>query len=264
MSMKKITALLLGLLAALALWGCEKEYPAPPSAPEVLQQLQPQLEQKAASYREAWGISDLTVQARLEVFRLEPMTRDSSGDAHYLVEYYMVSDVLEEMIYNNTLTQAQINEIEEFSVKCRDFVLNGYEVTLTDVTQLPTLALAGGEVKYTFSHGVILRGDEVVYVAPDADLELPLKVGDSLQEALDNVIPLKPYVGMDVSKIDKTEMGPHAKEAYNYKNDKKGKHRCTLYYWMEGSRCTMIVRVQDDTGKVILVEENPAGSYFGN
>ena len=264
MSMKKITALLLGLLAALALWGCEKEYPAPPSAPEVKEQLQPQLDQQAASHGAQWAIEDLKIQADLEVLLLEQKSRNSSGQAQYLVTYEMVSDILEEMIYNNTLTQAQIHEIEGFSVKCRDFVLNGYEVILTDVTQLPTLALAGGEVKYTFSHGVILRGDEVVYVAPDADLELPLKVGDSLQEALDNVIPLKPYVGMDVSKIDKTEMGPHAKEAYNYKNDKNGKHRCTLYYWMEGSRCTMIVRVQDDIGKVILVEENPAGSYFGN
>ena len=33
---------------------------------------------------------------------------------------------------------------------------------------------------------------------------------------------------------------------------------------MEGSRCVFIARVQDDTGKVILVEEKSAGSYFGN
>ena len=73
-----------------------------------------------------------------------------------------------------------------------------------------------------------------------------------------------PYLGMDVSMIDSTGMGPHTKVGYNYKNDSKGKHRCTLYYWIEDGRCKLIVRVQDDTGEVILVEENPAGSYFGN
>lgn len=78
--------------------------------------------------------------------------------------------------------------------------------------------------------------------------------------------PVEPYVGMDASLIDKTGLGMYTKTGHNtqkYANDPK-RHDCTLYYWMEDGRCIFLARVQDDIGKVILVEESPAGSYFGN
>lgn len=80
----------------------------------------------------------------------------------------------------------------------------------------------------------------------------------------------KPYVGMDSKYINQTILGPYDKTGYNEKREfdsKTGKHKdhqCTLYYWMDGSSCIFIARVQNDIGEVIDVEDHPKGSYFGN
>ena len=78
-----------------------------------------------------------------------------------------------------------------------------------------------------------------------------------------------PYIGMSGDDIDSTKLGKHTKTGKNkrYFVDDYGTHRvhdCTLYYWMEGSSCIFLARVDDDTNEVINVDDQPAGSYFGN
>ena len=78
----------------------------------------------------------------------------------------------------------------------------------------------------------------------------------------------KPYVGMDVKYINKTSLGNYDKTGTNERkesiNGRTITHKCTLYYWMDGSSCIFIARVQNDIGEVIYVDDHPAGSYFGN
>lgn len=84
------------------------------------------------------------------------------------------------------------------------------------------------------------------------------------EELLQRIKEGKPYVGMDAQYIDMTSLGRHDDTNYNMKKIGNKDHRCTLYYWMDGSRCIFIARVQDDIGEVIDISENPSGSYFGN
>ncbi len=84
------------------------------------------------------------------------------------------------------------------------------------------------------------------------------------EELLRRITEGKPYVGMDSKYISMTSLGAYDKTDYNKKKIGNKDHRCTLYYWMEGSRCIFIARVQDDIHEVINIDANPTGSYFGN
>ena len=109
---------------------------------------------------------------------------------------------------------------------------------------------------------------EQIEIAPTEEIIAPEEPKETEEELLARIAAGVPYVGMDSKYIDMTSLGVHSKTGTNYKkvqqNGYTTRHACTLYYWIDGSSCLFIARVQDDIHEVIHVEERPSGSFFGN
>ena len=190
--MKKIAILLLICFMSCLSFGCAEESKPvaykPLTEEEVRTAIENMLAPQIQAYNEAFGIDDLSVDIQFKECKInEPLRSD--GEIYYdgWVSYY-IRDIIHSPTLLTPLTTGEftdemLKQLSAIQFEYPTFYYEDYEIFGMSAMACPTFADENGQ-EYTVTEGIMLKGDIIAYISPDAHLEFDAKVGDNIYHVI--------------------------------------------------------------------------------
>ncbi len=159
----------------LCFTGCAKEPEnqriTESEAAQVIEEfLAPQINE----YKKAFQVDDLSVEVQIKTFKMIGDTHVSCG-----IRDIILSPTLSGHLRDGTFTEEMLRQLSTIEFEYEEMEHNGFSIRASSCLLYPIIRDEDGN-EYTVSEDVLLKGDTIAYISPDAELTAPASVGDDI------------------------------------------------------------------------------------
>lgn len=197
--MKRFLVLILMVCLCLTMLACGSSTSEQSTEPnytisqnEVREAIQSYLQPQIKAYMEAFGVDDISVDIEFKEFDSYKPLLDFNGEIYNKGSVYCtIRDVIVSPTFSNSLSEGNfsdemLKQLSALEFEYIDLTCGEYEIHIFSALGSPVLADESG-VEYTVSDLMLLKERTIVYIASDAQLEHPVKVGDNIDDIIEEI-----------------------------------------------------------------------------
>lgn len=175
-----VSAILCGMLI-ICFVGCSKNSPENDkiTESEVVQAIKDYIAPQVSEYKKAFNVDDFSVDVQIKDI-------DIIGDKYVscTIRDIIVSPTLSANLRNGTFTDEMLRQLSAISFEYEKFKHKNYEIdAFSCFVGCPKFRDELGN-EYTVSETILLKGDIIAYISPNATLAYPAKVGDNINDVV--------------------------------------------------------------------------------
>lgn len=197
--MKRVLLLFMAVCLCFSFAACskkektEEELFVPITQAEIKTAIEDYLEPQINAYKKAFGVEDLSVDVQImendlynPFFNLDGKM-EGKGSVYCTIRDIIICPNFFESLESGDFTDEMLKQLSAIAFEYEDFEYGDYKISVFSRLACPIFADTEG-TEYTVSEDILLKGDIIAYIAEDAHLEYPAKVGDNINVIMSEML----------------------------------------------------------------------------